>query len=375
MEDLASMCERKCRKACNLGSAAEELEETGSNGTARRYRKRGSPKPAGEARAMETDPSTVRLWSASDSEGHSDGYRTAFPSESEDMARPATRAHTAHKSSLEHDAEALERPARARTAPVARYTEPKRDDMGDTPMAEQSEAPGTVGCAGSGRKHVECHCEHVSFLIGKYPKMGMDAILQHLDRLDNQKDGLEEDIAGILDDQSEAERDMAELRAEQDRYREKLEMALQKHQRVVDSLLHLVEDMPGRLKRLEELQPLAPGPELPTRPATAELVERIKTLRSTMEKPMGGPAEAPYAPPRIDPGALPFVPVFSESIMLREHTAPAGSMREEHAITDPRSLMVQMSHAAQDPPTTMTASKKKCFSNGLRHTIVVLEMH
>ena len=355
MEDLASMCERQCRKACNFRSVAEELEETGSNGRARRYRKRGSPKPAAEAGAMETDPSPVRLWSAADSEAHSDGYRTAFPSESEDMARPPTRAHTAPEPSLEHDAEALERPTRARTAPVARHTEPTRDNMGDTPMAEASEAPGTVGCAGSGGKHVECHCEHVSFLIGKYPKMGMDAIVQHFDRLDNQKDGLEEDIAGILDDQSEAERDMAELRAEQDRYREKLEMALQKQQRVVDNLLHLVEDISGRLKRLEELQPLALGPELPARPATAELVERVKTLRSTMEKPMGGPAEAPYAPPRVDPGALPFVPMFSESIMLGEHTAPAGSMREEHATTDPRSLTVQMSHAAQDPPTSLTA--------------------
>ena len=264
------------------------------------------------------------------------------------------RVHTAPEPSLEHDAEALKRPTRARTAPVSRHTEPKRDNMGDTPMAEESEAPGTVGCARSGGRHVECHCEHVSFLIGKYPKMGMDAIVQHLDRMDNQKDGLEEDIAGILDDQSEAERDMAELRAEQDRYREKLEMALQKQQRVVDSLLHLVEDMSGRLKRLEELQPLSSGPELPARPATAELVERVKTLRSAMEKPMGGPAEAPYAPPRVDPGALPFVPMFSESIMLGEHTAPAGSMREEHATTDLRSLTVQMSHAAQDPPTAMT---------------------
>ena len=134
--------------------------------------------------------------------------------------------------------------------------------MGDTPMAEESEAPGTVGCAGSGGKHVECHCEHVSFLISKYPKMGTDAIVQHLGHLDNAKDGLEEDVAGILDDQSSAERDMAELRAEQDQYREKLELALQKQQRVVDSLLHLVEDMSGRLKRLEELQPLASGPEL-----------------------------------------------------------------------------------------------------------------
>ena len=101
--------------------------------------------------------------------------------------------------------------------------------MGDTPMAEESEAPGTVGCAGSGGEHVDCHCEHVSLLIGNYPKMGMDAIVQHLDRLDNQKDGLEED------------------------------------------------------------------------------------------------------------------------------TAPAGSMREEHATTDLRSLTVQMSHAAQDPPTTTPA--------------------
>ena len=100
--------------------------------------------------------------------------------------------------------------------------------MGDTPMEEDFKAPGTVGCAGSDGKHVECHCEHVSFLIGKYPKMGMDAIVQHPDRLDNGKDGLEEDITGILDDQSAAEGDMAELRAEQHRYREKLEMALQK---------------------------------------------------------------------------------------------------------------------------------------------------
>ena len=119
IEDLASMCERQCRKACNLRSAAEELEKTGSNGRARRYRKRGSPKTAAEARAMGTDPSPVRLWSAADSEGHSDGYRTPFPSELEKMAIPPTRAHTAPEPSLEHDARALERPARARTAPVA----------------------------------------------------------------------------------------------------------------------------------------------------------------------------------------------------------------------------------------------------------------
>ena len=358
MEDLVSMCERRCRKACNLRSAAEDSDEAchsgSSGGRAWCYRKGGSPKPAaGDARAMDTDPSPVRLWK---SEGHSDGYQTCLPSESEEMSALTARAHTAPEPALKHDAEGLERPARARTAPVPRHTGPEMDAVGDTPMGDESEAPGTAGCARSGGKQAECHCEHVSFLMGKYPKMGMEAIVHRLDSLDNARDGLEEDVARILDDQSAAEKHMEELRAERDRYRENLELALEKQQRVVHSLLHLVEDMSGRLKRLEELQPLASGPDLPTKPAAAELLERVKTLRSAMGKPMGGPAEAPYAPPRVDPGALPFVPMFSESTMLGDHTAPAGSMREGHVTTDPRSLTVQMSHAAQDLPITTTAN-------------------
>ena len=380
MEDLVSMCERRCRKACNLRSTAEDSEEAchsgSSGGRARRYRKRGSPKPAaGDAGAMDTDPSPVRLW---ESEGHSDGYRTCIPSESEETPAPTARAHTAPEPALKHDAEGLERPARARTAPVPRHTGQEMDAVGDTPMGDESEAPGTAGCAGSGGKQAECHCEHVSFLMGKYPKMGMDAIVHRLDSLDNAKDSLEEDVAGILDDQSAAEKDMEELRVERDRYRENLELALEKQQRVVDSLLHLVDDMSGHLKRLEELQPLASGPELPAKPAAAELVERVKTLRSAMDKPMGGPAEAPYAPPRVDPGALPFVPMFSESTMLGEHTASAGSMREGHVTTDPRSLTVQMSHAAQDlPPTTTTPKSEvahKC-PNWLPHPCRIGEPH
>ena len=257
MDDLVPMCERRCQKACNLRFAADDSEEAchsgSSGGRARRYQKRGSPKPAaGDAGAMDTDPSPVRLW---ESEGHSDGYRTCFPSDSEEMPAPTTRAHTAPEPALKHDAQGLERPARARTAPVPQHTRPEMDAIGDTPMGDESEAPGTAGCAGSGGKHAECHCEHVSFLMGKYPKMGMDTIVHRLDSLDNAKDRLEEDVAGILDDQWAVEKDMAELRAERDRYRENLELALEKQQRVVDSLLHLVEDMSGRLKRLEELQP------------------------------------------------------------------------------------------------------------------------
>ena len=95
MEDLVSMCERRCRKACNLRSAAEDSEEAchsgSSRGRARRYRKRGSPKSAArDAGAMDTDPSPVRLW---ESEGHSEGYRTAYeqPSESEETPAPIAR--------------------------------------------------------------------------------------------------------------------------------------------------------------------------------------------------------------------------------------------------------------------------------------------
>ena len=33
MEDLVSMCERRCRKACNLRSAAEDSEETCHSGS------------------------------------------------------------------------------------------------------------------------------------------------------------------------------------------------------------------------------------------------------------------------------------------------------------------------------------------------------
>ena len=156
MEDLVSMCERRCRKACNLRSAAEDSDEAchsgSSGGRARRYRKRGSPKSAAtDAGAMDTDPSPVRLW---ESEGHSEGYRTAYepPSESEISAQIA-RAHTAPEPALKHDVEGLERPARARTAPVPRHTGPETDAIGGTPMGDESEVPGGAGCAESGGKH------------------------------------------------------------------------------------------------------------------------------------------------------------------------------------------------------------------------------
>ena len=100
--------------------------------------------------------------------------------------------------------------------------------------------------------------------------------------------------------------------------------------------------MSGRLKGLEdraERSFFTSGPELPSAPATAELVERVMTLRGAMEevKPMDRPVEsAPCAPPRDDPRVFPFVPMVSESTMLGERAPPAGSMREEHVVVDQR---------------------------------------
>ena len=95
---------------------------------------------------MDTDASPVRIWNSE----HSEGYQTAYeqPSESEETARPPTRANTAPEPSLEHDAEALERPARGRTAPVARHTEPTRDNMGHTHCG------GLRGAGNHGRRRI-----------------------------------------------------------------------------------------------------------------------------------------------------------------------------------------------------------------------------
>ena len=54
------------------------------------------------------------------------------------MSAPTARAHTAPEPALKHDAEGLERPARARTAPVPRHSGPEMDAVGDTPMEDES---------------------------------------------------------------------------------------------------------------------------------------------------------------------------------------------------------------------------------------------
>ena len=154
IEDIVTLCERQCRKACNLRTPAENSDEAGQSGSssskARCYRKHGSPKPKQEEMAMETTPSPVRLWSAAESVGHSDGYRSALPSDCftpDVMATPHPldiRAHTAPEPVLGHDAEALEGPARDRTVPVGRHTGREPERSGAPPATSTGERAHTA---------------------------------------------------------------------------------------------------------------------------------------------------------------------------------------------------------------------------------------
>ena len=201
MEDIVTFCEGSCGKRCHLRVPAEESDEVtscSSGSKTRCYRKRGSPKPPeGDAEtAMETTPSPVRrMFSAlSDSEG----YHTCYPSD-DAGAEPdllAGRSHTAPNPELVHDAERESLPRRAATTRVPRHTgdgeEVARmdgDGTGDTVMGggEERGPPGKLprGREGDDRHPHEdnkkaacgkdgsgdyCHCHHVDFLMGSYPR-------------------------------------------------------------------------------------------------------------------------------------------------------------------------------------------------------------
>ena len=252
-------------------------------------------------------------------------------------------------------------------------TAPDLDSMGDTHMgeAEDTREPRSGSCTDSRVRHSECHCEHVFFLIDKFPKIKKDVIVGRLDRLTDQWYKVDETAAGILDDQTRLGNDMAGLRVEQAQYHENVTTAFHKQQHLTDSLLQLVNDMSGLLKALEdraERSSFTSGPELPAAPATAELVKRVMSLRGAMEevKPIDRSVESgPYAPPRVDPRLLPLVPMFSESSMLGERAPPAGSMREERVVVDLRSPTRETSAAARDP---LTSTAHAVYAAGEIHT-------
>ena len=356
VEDIATFYEGSRGKRCHLRVPAEESDEVtscSSGSRTRRYGKGGSPKPSkGDAgTAMEMVPSPVRrMFSAlSDSEGYHTCYCSDDAGAEPDF--PGGRSHTAPNPELAHVAERESLPRRAATTIVPRHTgdgEEGRmdgDGTGDTVMGGGKERgalgklpqdreaddhhphkdikKAACGQAGSGD---HCHCHHVDFLIGSYPQVGKDALIQKIDKSDDT-------TSRILEDQAIFDNDLKTIRLHGEDYQAKLESMLVQQQRVVDDMIKYLEIVENRMRELEKRGGIPTpvpglGPDLPWDPAPESLLRRVTTLRTVAERvaPMEGPMEsAPYGTPRVDPSLLRHIPLFSASVMLGEQTPEKGS--------------------------------------------------
>ena len=193
-----------------------------------------------------------------------------------------------------------------------------RDGDGRHPHKDAKE----VVCRDGAREY-RCHCRHVDFLIGSYPEMGKDALIQRIDKLDDTS-------GGILEDQAIFDNALKSIRSHQEYYEAKLETMLVQQQGMVDKMINHLEIVEDRMKELERRAEVpGPGPDLPRDPAPESLVRRLTTLRTAAEgvAPMEGPMEsAPYGPPRVDPSLLRHIPILSASVMFREETPEKGSV-------------------------------------------------
>ena len=357
MEDIVTFCEGSCGNRCHLRVPAEESDEVtscSSGSKTRRYHKRGSPEPSkGDAEtAIEMTPSPVRRMFSAPSD--SEGYHTCYPSDyaGAEPDFPAGRSHTAPNLELAHDAERESLPRRAATTGVPKHTGDGEevagmdgDPIGDTVMGggEERRAPGKLppdragddrhpqkdikkvacGQAGSGD---DCHCHHVDFLIGSYPRVGKDALIQKIDKLDDT-------TSRVLEDQAIFGNDLKTIRSHQGDYEAKSESMLVQQQGVVDNMIKYLETVEDRMRELEKRGGIPTpvpglGPNLPRDPAPESWLRQVMTLRTAaegvapMERPMGS---APYGPPRVDPPLFRHIPLFSASVMLGEKTPEKGS--------------------------------------------------
>ena len=184
----------------------------------------------------------------------------------------------------------------------------------------------------------------MDILIGSYPKVGKDAIIQHIHSLLDAKDTMVGKMHLFEDGRN--------------MYQDKMETALDKQQRLLDGMVRLMGFELG-MRTLGGLAGVpdgvqARGPDLPRDPAPEALLRRVKTLRTVMEdvRPIESRTESiPYGPPRVDPGVLPFTPEFSASVMLGEKTPEKGSGIGTPEL-DTREGRVQIDMSS--PPTAST---------------------
>ena len=198
-----------------------------------------------------------------------------------------------------------------------------RDCEGNDRHTHEDTKKAACGKAGSGD---HCHCNNVDFLIGNFPWVGKDALIQKLDKLDDS-------TSRILEDKAIFNNDLKTIRLHREDYEAKLESMLVQQQRVVDNMIKYPETVENRMRELQKRGGIptpvpGPGPDLPRDPAPEMLLRRVTTLRTAAEgvAPMEGPMVwAPCRLPRVDPSLLRHIPLFSASVMLKEKTPKKGS--------------------------------------------------
>ena len=82
-----------------------------------------------------------------------------------------------------------------------------REREGDDRHTHDNTMKAVCGKAGSGD---QCHCHHVDFLIGCFPGVGKDALIQKLDKFDHTT--LDDTTSRILEDQAIFETDLKTAR-------------------------------------------------------------------------------------------------------------------------------------------------------------------
>ena len=162
--------------------------------------------------------------------------------------------------------------------------------------------------------------------MGSYPRVGKDALIQKLNKLDDT-------TSRILGDQAIFDNDLKTIRSHPEDYEAKLERMLVQQQRVVDNMIKYLETTENRMREFEKRGGFpgpvpGPGPDLPRDPAPESPLRRVTTSRTAAEgvAHMEGPMVlAPYGPPRVDPSLLRHIPLFSASVMLGGKTLEKGS--------------------------------------------------
>ena len=147
-----------------------------------------------------------------------------------------------------------------------------------------------------------CYCRHVDFPIKRYARVGKDAILHRIDKLDDT-------TSAILEDQAIFDNNLKSIRSHQGDYEAKLKTMLVQQQGVLHKTVKYLETGEDRMRELGRRAgvptpvPVA-GPDLLRAPASEVLLRQATTLRTAAEglPTMEGSMEwASYGLPRANP--------------------------------------------------------------------------